>query len=266
MLEAGLPARPPAPQVRRRDRRRAEEVPPARRPVGLRRAGAHGAGLVAAVSAGRRPRQLRLRRRRPGCRIPLHGGAAGADGDGAAARHRLGDGRLRAELRRVRAAAGRAAVAVPEPAGQRRGRHRRRHGHEHPAAQPRRGHRRRRPLPRQPRGHAQRAHEVHQGAGLPDGGHHHGPPGHPGRLRDRPRLDQACARVAQVEEGTQRQEQDRRHRAAVSGEQGAARREDRRARQDAEDQGHRRPQGRVEPRGHAPGHRDEARREPAASC
>src|SRR5471032_3334 len=36
-------------------RRRAGQAAPARRPVGLRRAGAHGAGLFAALSADRRP-------------------------------------------------------------------------------------------------------------------------------------------------------------------------------------------------------------------
>ena len=39
-------------------------LPPARRPGGVRRAGAHGAGLLAALSADRRPGQLRLARRR----------------------------------------------------------------------------------------------------------------------------------------------------------------------------------------------------------
>ena len=158
--------------------------------IGLRRAGAHGPGLVAALPAGRRPRQLRLRRRRPGRRLPVHRGAPRAHGHGAAARHRLRDRRLRPQLRRVRAAAHRAAQPVPQPAGQRRRRHRGRHGHEHPAAQPRRGDRRRRALPRQPRGHAERPDEVHQGARLPHRRHDHGPPGHPRRVRDRPRLAQ----------------------------------------------------------------------------
>jgi DNA gyrase subunit A len=48
------------PHRRRRDR----QVPPARRHRGLRHHGAHGAGLLAALPAGRRPGQLRLGRRR----------------------------------------------------------------------------------------------------------------------------------------------------------------------------------------------------------
>ncbi len=82
----------------------------------------------------------------------------------------------------------RAALAVPQPARQRSGRHRRRHGDQHPAAQPQRGDRRGRALPRAPRGDPVGAHEVHQGSRLPDGGHDHGPPRHPRRVRDRARL------------------------------------------------------------------------------
>ena len=66
-------------------------------------------------------------------------GAAGA-GDGP--RHRAGDRRLPAQLRRPVPGADRAAGALPQPAGQRLGRHRGRHGHQHPAAQPARGRRR----------------------------------------------------------------------------------------------------------------------------
>ena len=48
-------------QERARRRRRARPLPSAQRPGGLRRAGAHGAGLLAALSADRRPGQLRHR-------------------------------------------------------------------------------------------------------------------------------------------------------------------------------------------------------------
>ena len=51
-------------QVGARRRRRARQVPPARRHRRLRRAGAPGAGLHPALSADRRPGQLRLARRR----------------------------------------------------------------------------------------------------------------------------------------------------------------------------------------------------------
>ena len=46
----------------RRGRRRDGQVPPARRPVDLRRAGPHGPGLLAPLPAHRRPRELRLPR------------------------------------------------------------------------------------------------------------------------------------------------------------------------------------------------------------
>jgi hypothetical protein len=63
-----------------------------------------------------------------------------------AGRHRQGNGRLRAQLRRLRARADGAADAAAQPAGQRQRRHRGGHGHQHPAAQPQRG-RRRLPAP-----------------------------------------------------------------------------------------------------------------------
>ena len=98
----GRPAAEPAVQeVRRHRRRRDGQVPPARRRVDLRHARAHGAAVLAALPARRRAGQLRLDRRRPAGRDALHGGAPLADRDRDAARHRLGHGRLRAELRRV---------------------------------------------------------------------------------------------------------------------------------------------------------------------
>ena len=81
-------------------RRRAGQVPPARRRGVLRGDGAHGAGLLAARTAGRRARQLRLARRRRAGRLPLHRGAAGAAGDGAARGDQAGHGRLPPQLRR----------------------------------------------------------------------------------------------------------------------------------------------------------------------
>ena len=60
----------------RADRRRRDgQVPPARRPVDLRRAGAHGAGLLHARAADRRAGQLRLGRRRSAGGHALHRGA-----------------------------------------------------------------------------------------------------------------------------------------------------------------------------------------------
>ena len=69
-------ARPAVQEVGDGGGRRARQVPPARRPLGVRRAGPHGPGLLAALPAGGRPGQLRLGRRRPGGGLPLHRGAA----------------------------------------------------------------------------------------------------------------------------------------------------------------------------------------------
>ena len=77
----------------------------------LRRAGAHGAGLLAALPAGRRPRQLRLARRRRRGADALHRVPAAAARRRAARRARQEDRRLAPELRRHPLRAGRAAGA-----------------------------------------------------------------------------------------------------------------------------------------------------------
>ena len=69
--------------------------------VGLRRARAHGAGLLAALSAGGRAGKLRLDRRRLRGGLPLHRGAADRARHGAAGGHREGNRRLQPELRRT---------------------------------------------------------------------------------------------------------------------------------------------------------------------
>ena len=152
-----------------------------------------GAAVVDALPAGRRPGQLRLPGQRPGRGDALHRVQAGADRHGDAPRHRQGDRRLPAQLRRPLPGADRPAGALPEPAGQRLGRHRGRHGHQHPAAQPARGRRRRPVVPGEPRGHrrgaARRADRAGQGPRLPDRRADRRPPGHRGRLPHRPRLD-----------------------------------------------------------------------------
>ena len=156
-------------EVRPHRRRGDGQLPPARRLGDLRHARAHGAGLLDALPARRRPGQLRLGRRRPGGGHAVHGGAPDAPGHGDAARPRHGHGRLRAELRRAHAGAARPAGAVPEPARQRLDRHRRRHGDEHPAAQPARGHRRGTiALIDDPAITRRGADAAHQGPGLPD--------------------------------------------------------------------------------------------------
>ena len=75
----------------------------------LRRAGAHGAGLLAALPAHRRARQLRLAQR-PARGRALHRSAPLAARDGAARRDRRGHRRLRRNLRRAQP---RAAEVLP---------------------------------------------------------------------------------------------------------------------------------------------------------
>ena len=157
MNELGLQPGPQARQVRP-DRRRGDgQVPPARRLGDLRHAGAPRAGLLDALPARRRPRQLRQHRRLLGRGDALHRGAPRPARHRDAARHRRGHRRLHADLRRHPAGAGRAARALPEPARQRRLGDRGRHGHEHPAAQPARGDRRHDRLHRRTRASTSRA-------------------------------------------------------------------------------------------------------------
>ncbi len=96
------PRRRPRPQEERPHRGRgAGQVPPARRPVGVRRPRAHGAGLRRPRTARGRPGQLRLGRWRLGRGHEVHRGPADADCRRDPARPRQGDSRLHAQLRRV---------------------------------------------------------------------------------------------------------------------------------------------------------------------
>ena len=137
-LHAEQAAHEVGPYRRRRDR----QVPSPWRLRRVRHHGAPGPALQPAPASHRWPRQLRLHRWRLRRCHALHRGAPRQAGHGTSARPGQGDGRLPAQLRRVAAGAYGAAVALPEPAGQRLERHRRRHGHQHPAPQPGRGHRR----------------------------------------------------------------------------------------------------------------------------
>ncbi len=204
----------------------------------LRRPGADGPGLLAPVSADRPARELRLGRRRPGRRLAVHRVAPGRLRHGDAPRDRVGHGRLRPELRRVRAGAHRPAEPVPEPAGQRRRRDRGGHGHEHPAAQRARGHRRRRPRHRSPRCHARRAHEVREGPRLPHRRHDHRVAGDQGCVRDGAGLHQG-PRGHDHRGRLAGPLHDRGDGAAVPGQQGPPGREDRRPREVGQGQGHR---------------------------
>ena len=171
-------------------RRRGDgQLPPARRLGDLRHARAHGAGLLHALPARRRPGQLRLDRRRPRRGHALHRGAP----------RRAWRWRCCATSTWTRSTScptttarkqepRRPAGALPEPARQRLVRHRRRHGDEHPAAQPARGRSTRRSPSSTTRTITVEGLMRHvKGPDFPTGGIILGRAGHPRRLRDRPR-------------------------------------------------------------------------------
>ncbi len=190
-----------------------------------------------------------------------------AAGHGDGPRHRPEHRRLPAELRQQGHRAGRAAGAVPEPAGQRLDRHRGRHGDEHPAAQPARGQRRRAVDAGAPRGvqggEPRGLHGAHQGAGLPQRRAHRRPQGHRGRLPHRPRAGHH-ARGHRHRGGQQGAHLARRHRAAAHVQPRQPGAEDRRAGElGAPDRHRRHPRRLVGAHRPAPGDRAQARR-PAA--
>ena len=170
MNELGLQPNRPYVEVRPHRRRGDGQLPPARRLGDLRHARAHGAGLLAALPARRRPGQLRLDRRRPRRRHALHRGPARADRARDAARPRRRHRRLRSP---TTTSTNREPIVLPArfPNLLVNGssRHRRRHGDEHPAAQPARG----RSTPSiayidDPDIDADGPDAAHQGPGLPD--------------------------------------------------------------------------------------------------
>ena len=128
-----------APQVREGRRRRDGELPPARRRGALRDARAHGAAVLAALSARRRLRQLRLARRRQRRGDALHGMPPRAHRPTRCSRRSIS---ARCHFRPNYDGTKTEPVVLParhsEPADQRRHRDRGRHGDQHPAAQPRR--------------------------------------------------------------------------------------------------------------------------------
>ncbi len=215
--------------MRPRGGRRHRQVPSARRPGRLRRPRAPRPGFRPALSAGRRPGQLRQHRRRQ-CRcLPLHRGAAVAHGHRLARGHRRGDRRFPRLLQRRGHRAGRPARQFPEPAGERLCRHRRGHGDQHSPAQ-RGGALQRRAAPHQAsQRHHRQAGRVRARAGLSDRRHHRRAARvDPGGLQDRPRrLPPAGA----LGEGGHRARRlpDRRHRSALPGTEGQAGRAHRRA-------------------------------------
>ena len=134
MHENGLQPNRPYKKSAQRRRRRHGQLPSARRLGHLRHARAHGAAVLAALPARRRPGELRLGRRRLRRGHAVHRVPARPHRDRDAARHRRGHRRLRPQLRRVAARAADAPEPLPEPPRQRLGRHRGRDGDEHPAA------------------------------------------------------------------------------------------------------------------------------------
>ena len=221
----GAGVQPRLPQVRGHRRRSAGQLPSARRHAGLRRAGAHGAGFFAALSAGGWAGKFRFGGRRSAGGIPVHRSAAVAHRHGAAGGYRQGDRRFPAELRRTARGARSAADARSESADQRIVGHRGRHGDQHSAAQSHRDHQRHH-FAGSESGHAsERDRESGAGAGFPDRRIHSGPPGHSGLLHQGPRVAQAArqSRDGKVRQGSRG---DRRHRDSVSGEQSPADRSD----------------------------------------
>ena len=160
----GRPRQHAAQEIRARGRRRARQVPPARRRIGVRRARAPGAGLDAALSAHRRRGQLRLPRRRRSRGDALHGIAADEVRRRAARRARSGHRRLRAELRRQPAGAAGAAGAAAGGAAQWRVRHRGRHGDRDPEPQSHRSRERGDRAHPRPEARSRRHHAARSGA------------------------------------------------------------------------------------------------------
>ena len=104
------------------------------------------------------------------------------------------------------------------------------------------------------------------GPDFPSGGFIVGPPRDLPGLHHRPRRDHDARARGRRGEQEGRQAVDRHHRDSVSDQQGAADREDRRARAREDDRGDRGPARRVRSRRHADRHRAEARRRCPTSC
>ena len=238
----GHPARPRPRQVRARRRRGHGPAAPPRRRRDLRRPGPHRAALVDAAADGRRPRQLRLpRRRRPAGRHALHRVPDGTAGRGDDRVDRRGHRRLPAQLRQPRDRAVGPAVGDPQPRGQRHHRHRGRHGHQHGAAQPGRGRPGAAPPDQAPRHRRRRPDALHPGPRPADRRQDRRARRDPRRLRDRPRhVPHAGHRPGRDDRPPQGH---RRHRAPLRRRHREGRRADQDPRPGQEAPGHRRPEG-----------------------
>ena len=143
MQQMGLLPNQRHPQVRQHRRRRHGQVPSARQPRGVRRAGAPGADRSPCAIRWWTDRATSARstaiRRRP---IVTPKPADARSPTALLEDHRQRHRRFRPELRRQRSRARRSSHAHSESAGERIRRHRRRHGDEHSAAQSDRNRRR----------------------------------------------------------------------------------------------------------------------------
>ena len=219
--------------------------------------GAHGAGLVDARAADRRPGQFRIDGSRQARRDALHRSAAGARHQCAARRSRQGHGRFRPQLRRFGTRALGPARAISQSARQRRRRHRGGHGDQHPAAQPGRSRRRVPRLYRQWRDHDRRTDRDRSRPRLPDGCDHPRQGGRARRLSHRPRIDHRP--LAPCDRGKSRRSPvDRPDRNPVPAGQERARREDRRGSEGKAGRGCQRHPRRIEPPGRPDRDRTEA--------
>ena len=244
--------------MRRRRRRSAEKLSPARRQLRLRHVGAPDAGLGHALSARGRAGQFRLHRRRFRGGLPLHRVPPAGTLRRFAARHRRGHRRFSAQLQGIDHGADRAPERAPEPAAQRLDRDRRRHGDEHSAAQLGRARRSLLPPHRQPAAPVRGNRGNRQGTGLSDGrlhlrhGRHSAVSAHGPRDRESPRR--------RARRGNQeRLRADRHHGNSLQRQPRGARQTHRGTRESEGAHGSPRPAQRVR-REHAHRHRAEARR------
>ena len=194
------------------------EIPSPRRQLRLRRPRPSGSGLHRALSLYRRPRQLRLHRRRLRRRHALYRSPSRQDlpghDDGYQQRYR----RFHAQLRRKRNGTGNSAGPHSFAPRQRLLGDRRGHGHQHSSPQPRRSGGRHHRIDGRPGYRCQRSDEIHQRAGFPHLRQYHGERGHPRSLRHRPGHYQNAGQ-SQHRHHRKRQIPDHHYRAALSGQQ-----------------------------------------------
>ena len=236
------------------------KISSARRCGDLRGARAHGAGFFHALHVDRRAGQFRIDRRRFGGGLSLHRVPARENHVRHAGRHRHGNGRFRAELRRQGARAGRTSHAHPESARKWVFGHRGRHGDQHSAAQFVRSGRCVPGAAQEPAVVGGRVDPDHSGARFSDARNHLRPRGGPGRLSHGARQDRDARTDAFRGDGQRRALGDHHRRASLPGQQGEPPDAHRRARAREENRRHFRYPRRIGQERNARRHRVEARR------